>query len=161
MAQSIGTAVSLPSELQQQQQHQQQHGGSMQHRQLYNNIIRGFEHLLQRGSGCSEQQGNTDIDGRGAGYVVWMPRREQYQEHREVWDGAGEQGEEGEGGNPLVLYGGGYDGLFKVNVWMNKTHRAVNTTGHPPVKCLVASTACAHASCIESASLVDFTQHRT
>ncbi|CAM9626039.1 unnamed protein product [Ectocarpus sp. 6 AP-2014] len=113
MAQSIGTAVSLPSELQQQQQHQQQHGGSMRHRQLYNNIIRGFEHLLQRGSGCSEQQGHTDIDGRGAGYVVWMPRREQYQEHREVWDRAREQGEEGEGGNPLVLYGGGYDGLFK------------------------------------------------
>ncbi|CAM9616069.1 unnamed protein product [Ectocarpus sp. 4 AP-2014] len=113
MAQSIGTAVSLPSELQQQQQQQQQHGRSMRRRQLYNNIIRGFEHLLQRGSGCSEQQGYTDIDGRGAGYVVWMPRREQYQEHRKVWDGAGEQGLEGEGGNPLVLYGGGYDGLFK------------------------------------------------
>ncbi|CAM9614537.1 unnamed protein product [Ectocarpus sp. 12 AP-2014] len=113
MAQSIGTAVSLPTELQQQQQQRQQHWRSMRHRQLYNNIIRGFEHLLQRGSGCSEQQGHTGIDGRGAGYVVWMPRREQYQEHREVWDGAGEQGVEGEGGNPLVLYGGGYDGLFK------------------------------------------------
>ncbi len=77
-------------------------------RRLYELIIAGFEHLL------SQQQGHACIDGRGAGYVVWVPRREQYQE---VWGGGmrrEEEGEEEDGSRPLVLYGGGYDGLFQV-----------------------------------------------
>jgi len=82
-------------------------------RRLYELIIAGFEHLL------SQQQGHACIDGRGAGYVVWVPCREQYQE---VWnsgmggEGAEEEEEEEEedGSRPLVLYGGGYDGLFQV-----------------------------------------------
>lgn len=78
-------------------------------RRLYELIIAGFEHLL------SQQQGHACIDGRGAGYVVWVPRREQYQK---VWSGdMGEEEaeeEEEDGSRPLVLYGGGYDGLFQV-----------------------------------------------
>eukprot|EP00752_Nemacystus_decipiens_P013317 g11795.t2 len=63
--------------------------------------------------GPDYRKGYARIDGRGSGYVVWIPRREQYwkQHQQRECDGESEE-DEGEDGSPLVLYGGGYDGLF-------------------------------------------------
>ena len=104
MEYSIGTALSGSGEIPQ----QQLQDASPRRRRLYELIINGFEHLLS-------QQGYTRIDVRGSGYVVWIPRREQYgkQHQRRIRDVEAE-GEQGEDGSPLVLYGGGYDGLFSV-----------------------------------------------
>lgn len=104
MAYSIETTLSGSWEIPQ----QERRGASPRRCRLYELIISGFEHLLS-------QRGSTRIDRRGSGYVVWIPRREQYgkQHQQRVCDGEAE-GEEGEDENPLVLYGGGYDGLFSV-----------------------------------------------
>lgn len=105
MACSVGSVLSVSDET------QQRHDASPRRRRLCELIVGGFEHLLS-------QQGRTRNDGRGAGYVVWIPRREQYkqqqrqQEQEQLCAGEGEEGEED--GSPLVLYGGGYDGLFSV-----------------------------------------------
>ncbi|CAM9288777.1 unnamed protein product, partial [Laminaria digitata] len=95
---------------------------SKRRRRLGEVIISGFDSLLRRSSTSSSSsssgasQCRPAIDGRGAGYVVWVPRREQLQEEGEgqgeeegVWDG--EEEEEG-GCTPVVLYGGGHGGLF-------------------------------------------------
>lgn len=115
--------------LQQQQQQLLQHeDGSPRRHRLLELILAGFEHLLS-----SLQEGQTGgIDGRGAGYVVWVPRKEQYEhqkqqqqrrrQQQELWEQDDEEQEEeeddddddGDGGKPLVLYGGGFTGLFNV-----------------------------------------------
>lgn len=115
MTHSLGPVPSVSGELQQQQL-QLQHENSPRRRRLYELILSGFEHLL------SQQEGHTDIDCRGAGYVVWVPRKEQYQhqkqqqEEEEAWNDDAEQEEEDSSRcKPLVLYGGGYTGLFNVS----------------------------------------------
>lgn len=118
MAHSLGTALSTSGEM----QRQQRHDSSPRRRRLYELIVGGFEHLLS-------QQGHTRIDGRGAGYVVWIPRREQYrhqQRQPQACDGDAE-GKERSDGSPLVLYGGGYDGLFAVSAQFTRAQ----------MKCLV------------------------
>lgn len=90
---------------------------SVGHRtRLYDLIIGGFEYLLQRSSGDSQRQKQTNrtIDGRGAGYVVWVPSEEQFQQQWERWDEESEHGGSEEGCGPVVAYGGGYGGLFNV-----------------------------------------------
>lgn len=106
MAYSIGTLAGSGDHTQQ----QQWRDASPRKRRLYELIVSGFEHLLS-------QQGHIRIDGQGAGYVVWVPRREQYRlQQLHAYDGDAE-GEEREDGSPVVLYGGGYDGLFSVRVY--------------------------------------------
>lgn len=113
MAHSIGPGLSVSGELQ-----QQQHESSPRRRRLYELILAGFDHVL------SQQEGHAGIDGREAGYVVWVPRNERYQnqshhqqhqqQKQETWDDDADQEEEDDGCKPLVLYGGGCSGLFNV-----------------------------------------------
>lgn len=99
-------------------------------------IISGFDSLLRRSRSISHSsgalQGRAAIDRRGAGYVVWVPRREQLRQEQQggvregkegVWDEGvdGEEEEEekedeGGGCTPVVLYGGGHGGLFTVRI---------------------------------------------
>lgn len=81
---------------------------------LYDVIIGGFECLLRRSSRESQQHSGAGVDGRGAGYVVWVPRKGQYQHQQENWDVDSEQEGVDDASSPVVAYGGGYGGLFNV-----------------------------------------------
>lgn len=96
------------------------------HRPLRDVIVHGFESLLHRKNVNSiigteigiEPAGHqaAATDGRRAGYVVWAQRNrvQQLQEnHDSVWSVASEDSEEA---TPLVVYGGGRDGLFTVRL---------------------------------------------
>lgn len=81
---------------------------------LYDIIIGGFEYLLKRSSRDSQLRSGAGVDGRGAGYVVWVPRKEQYHQQQEDWDQDSEREGSGDASGPVVAYGGGYGGLFNV-----------------------------------------------
>lgn len=116
MAHSMASSLSasLP-------QHHCQRNGSKRHRRLFEVIVRGFESLARRNhyhhywtdGGAASARQSAAIDGRGAGYVVWVPRREQHlQQNPDSWNE--ETDDVAEGGRHVVLYGGGYEGLFAV-----------------------------------------------